>query len=57
MSVDTRPNVLRFGTFELDVRSRKLRDGSRRVRLQEQPFRDSPFHARAPRRRRRRATN
>ena len=38
MSIDTRPNVLRFGTFELDVRSRELRDGSRRVRLQEQPF-------------------
>ena len=29
---------LRFGTFELDVRSRELRTGSKRVRLQEQPF-------------------
>jgi cholera toxin transcriptional activator len=29
---------LRVGTFELDVRSRELRDGSVRVRLQEQPF-------------------
>ena len=43
------PNPLRFGTFELDVRSRELRnleerrqgvpgDGAVRVRLQEQPF-------------------
>lgn len=32
------PNPLRVGTFELDVRSRELRDGSTRVRLQEQPF-------------------
>jgi len=29
---------VRLGTFELDVRSRELRDGSQRVRLQEQPF-------------------
>jgi TolB-like protein len=33
-----RLNPLRYGTFELDVRSRELRDGSTRVRLQEQPF-------------------
>jgi TolB-like protein len=31
-------NSLRFGAFELDVRSRELRDGSMRVRLPEQPF-------------------
>jgi len=29
---------LRFGSFELDVRSRELRNGTRSVRLQEQPF-------------------
>jgi TolB-like protein/tetratricopeptide (TPR) repeat protein len=28
----------RFATFELDVRSRELRSGTRRIRLQEQPF-------------------
>jgi TolB-like protein len=38
MTVDMTPNPLRVGTFELDVRSRELRDGSTRVRLQEQPF-------------------
>jgi TolB-like protein len=32
------PNPLRVGTFELHVRSRELREGSTRVRLQEQPF-------------------
>jgi TolB-like protein/tetratricopeptide (TPR) repeat protein len=32
------PNLLRFGTFELDVRSRELRTGTTRVRLQEQPL-------------------
>jgi TolB-like protein len=31
-------NPLRFGTFELDVHSRELRDGSTSVRLQGQPF-------------------
>jgi TolB-like protein/tetratricopeptide (TPR) repeat protein len=31
-------NLLRFGTFELDVRSRELRNDMVRVRLQEQPF-------------------
>jgi TolB-like protein/Tfp pilus assembly protein PilF len=30
--------VLRFASFELDCRSRELRDGVRRVRLQDQPF-------------------
>src|SRR5688572_2842517 len=29
---------LRFGSFELDVRSRELRKGDTRLRLQEQPF-------------------
>jgi TolB-like protein/Flp pilus assembly protein TadD len=29
---------LRFGSFELDVRSRELRQGGKAVRLQEQPF-------------------
>ena len=32
------PNPLRFGTFELDVRSRELRNGGVCVRLQEQPL-------------------
>jgi TolB-like protein len=32
------PEVLRFESFELDVRSRELRRGNTRVRLQEQPF-------------------
>ena len=32
----TRP--LKFGAFELDVRLRELRNGSTRIRLQEQPF-------------------
>jgi DNA-binding winged helix-turn-helix (wHTH) protein len=31
-------NRLRFGSFELDVRSRELRNGSVVVRLQEQPI-------------------
>jgi TolB-like protein/Tfp pilus assembly protein PilF len=30
--------AVRFGSFELDVRSRELRHGGTRVRLQEQPF-------------------
>src|SRR5687768_2742436 len=30
--------TLRFGSFELDVRSRELRTGKGIVRLQEQPF-------------------
>src|SRR4051812_7583907 len=32
------PGPLRFASFELDVRSRELREGTTRVRLQEQPF-------------------
>jgi hypothetical protein len=31
--------TLRFGPFELDVRSRELRKGTHIVRLQEQPSR------------------
>lgn len=39
MALNTDVNApLRFGSFELDVRSRELREGARRVRLQEQPF-------------------
>src|SRR5262245_48215990 len=30
--------IFRFATFELDCRSRELREGTRRVRLQDQPF-------------------
>lgn len=30
--------ALRFGSFELDIRSRELRTGDTRIRLQEQPF-------------------
>src|SRR6476659_4294575 len=30
--------LLRFESFELDVRSRELRKGTNRIRLQEQPF-------------------
>src|SRR5258706_6979960 len=30
--------LLRFESFELDVRSRELRKGKERIRLQEQPF-------------------
>ena len=30
--------TLSFGPFELDVRSRELRTGASRIRLQEQPF-------------------
>src|SRR5215216_5412313 len=30
--------LLRFESFELDVRSRELRKGTTRIRLQEQPF-------------------
>jgi TolB-like protein len=35
---DDTPRSLRFATFELDVRSRELREGARRIRLQDQPF-------------------
>jgi TolB-like protein/Tfp pilus assembly protein PilF len=34
----TTPTALRFGSFELDIRSRELRQGDTRIRLQEQPF-------------------
>ena len=30
--------AIRFGSFELDVRSRELRKGATRIRLQDQPF-------------------
>src|SRR5258705_415109 len=30
--------LLRFESFELDTRSRELRKGKNRIRLQEQPF-------------------
>ena len=30
--------AIRFGSFELDVRSRELRNGGSRIRLQDQPF-------------------
>ena len=33
-----RPDVTRFGVFEVDVRVRELRRGGIRVRLQDQPF-------------------
>jgi TolB-like protein/Tfp pilus assembly protein PilF len=33
-----RDAIVRFGLFELDLRSRELRQGARCVRLQEQPF-------------------
>jgi TolB-like protein/DNA-binding winged helix-turn-helix (wHTH) protein/Flp pilus assembly protein TadD len=39
--MDALPNsdrFLRFASFELDVRSRELRKGADRIRLQEQPF-------------------
>ena len=32
------PQVSRFGPFEVDLRSRELRKGGVRVRLQDQPF-------------------
>jgi TolB-like protein/Tfp pilus assembly protein PilF len=35
---DAATRVLRFASFELDVRSRELRKGVDRIRLQEQPF-------------------
>ena len=40
MAIETQsPVVLRFGTFELDLRSGELRKQGLRVKLQEQPFR------------------
>src|SRR5712664_1327485 len=39
MPVQTRsPGILRFGVFEVDVRSRELRGRGVRIKLQEQPF-------------------
>src|SRR5260221_2425727 len=32
------PGILRFGVFEVDVRSRELRKQGVRIKLQEQPF-------------------
>jgi DNA-binding winged helix-turn-helix (wHTH) protein len=32
------PEILRFGTFEVDVRSGELRKQGVRIKLQEQPF-------------------
>src|SRR3954463_970520 len=37
MEIQGTPSV-RFASFELDVRSRELRRGDTRIRLQEQPF-------------------
>jgi|HubBroStandDraft_2_1064218.scaffolds.fasta_scaffold00046_8 TolB-like protein/DNA-binding winged helix-turn-helix (wHTH) protein/Tfp pilus assembly protein PilF len=36
---ETRPSVLRFADFEVDLRAGRLRKSGTRVRLQEQPFR------------------
>lgn len=41
MQASDAPASIRFGTFELDVRSRELREGARRIRLQERPFESS----------------
>jgi DNA-binding winged helix-turn-helix (wHTH) protein/tetratricopeptide (TPR) repeat protein len=39
MALETRaPEILRFATFEVDVRARELRKQGKRVKLQEQPF-------------------
>jgi len=39
MAVETRsPAILRFGVFEVDVRSGELRRQGVRIKLQEQPF-------------------
>ncbi len=39
MPVQTRsPGILRFGVFEVDVRSAELRKQGVRIKLQEQPF-------------------
>ena len=34
-----REQIVRFGTFELDLRSGDLRKGGLRIKLQDQPFR------------------
>src|SRR5262245_38346685 len=38
MSPEPRADRVRFGSFELHLRSRELQNGATRVRLQEQPF-------------------
>jgi TolB-like protein/tetratricopeptide (TPR) repeat protein len=38
MDAATRTDRLRFGSFELHLRSRELQNGTTRIRLQEQPF-------------------
>src|SRR5262247_376323 len=38
MSPEPRADRVRFGSFELHLRSRELRNGSTRIRLQDQPF-------------------
>jgi len=38
MDAVTRTDRLRFGSFELHLRSRELQNGATRIRLQEQPF-------------------
>lgn len=39
MALETRsPEILRFGTFEVDLRARELRKQGKRIRLQDQPF-------------------
>jgi TolB-like protein/Flp pilus assembly protein TadD len=39
MSVETRsPGILRFATFEMDIRAGELRKKGQRIKLQEQPF-------------------
>jgi DNA-binding winged helix-turn-helix (wHTH) protein len=38
MSVQPRPSVVRFGSFELDLHTERLHKNGRHVRLQPQPF-------------------
>ena len=39
MALETQsPSVLRFGTFEVDVRAGEVRKQGVRIKLQEQPF-------------------
>ena len=38
MSVQPRPSVVRFGSFELDLHTERLLKNGRQVRLQPQPF-------------------
>src|SRR5262245_22717103 len=37
MALDNRPALLRFGSFDLDVRTGELRKNDQRIRLQDQP--------------------